>query len=132
MHRSVASKEQITTKTLSLLGVARAGEARNRSGELRFRPKPVILMEMPCGRTARLVALFNVWTLLAWGGLFKHSKGSPRNHASAITLRKRLHVNPLITSPDTMEVEWGVAVSTDGSFTLPAVIHFTPEGSHVW
>ena len=93
---------------------------------------PAILLEMRWNRLVRLVLLFHAGALLVWGGLFGHPKGTSRNHASAITLRKRLHVNPLITPPDTMEVEWGVAVSTDGSFTLPTVIHFTPEGSHIW
>jgi hypothetical protein len=52
--------------------------------------------------------------------------------APAIALRKRLHVNPLIAEPDTMDVEYGGAFSWDGSFTLPMALHFTPEGHHVW
>src|SRR3954453_24166627 len=55
------------------------------------------------------------------------SKGS-----SAISLRKRLHVNPLITEPDTIDIEWGGSFSTTGNFTMPASIHYTPEGSHIW
>src|SRR6185437_11912824 len=51
---------------------------------------------------------------------------------SAISLRKRLHVNPLITEPDTIDLEWGGAFSTGGDFTLPAAIHFTPRGPHPW
>jgi hypothetical protein len=54
------------------------------------------------------------------------------NRPSAIALRKRLHVNPLITEPDTIDIEWGSALSTGGSFTLPATLRFTPEGRHVW
>ena len=49
-----------------------------------------------------------------------------------MTLRKRVHVNTLITPPGTMEIEWGTAISTDGSFTFPTVIHYTPEGPYVW
>lgn len=49
-----------------------------------------------------------------------------------ISLSKRLHVNPLITGPDTVEVEWGGAFSTGGSFTLPATLRFTPEGPYVY
>src|SRR5262245_20459413 len=45
---------------------------------------------------------------------------------------KRLHVNPLITEPDTIDIEWGGAFSTGGGFTMPAVIHYTREGSQVW
>jgi len=31
-----------------------------------------------------------------------------------------------------MDIEWGGAFSVDGGFTLPAVIHYTPEGPHVY
>src|ERR1019366_9319095 len=59
--------------------------------------------------------------------------GDPNGErASAITLRKRLHVNTLITEPGTMEIEFGGAFSQDGTFTLPTAIHFTPEGHHAW
>jgi hypothetical protein len=54
------------------------------------------------------------------------------NHPSAIALRKRIHVNPLITAPDTMDFEWGTAVSTGGAFTFPTTIRYTPEGRYVW
>jgi hypothetical protein len=59
--------------------------------------------------------------------------GDPNGERTpAITLRKRLHVNTLITEPGTMEIEWGGAFSQDGTFTLPTAIHFTPEGPHAW
>ena len=57
---------------------------------------------------------------------------STADRPSAIALRKRIHVNPLITPPDTMEFEWGGAFSTGGDFTLPAAIRYTPEGRHVY
>src|SRR3954463_16595061 len=57
---------------------------------------------------------------------------SGARQSSAISLRKRLHVNPLITEPDTIDIEWGGSFSTTGNFTMPAAIHYTPEGSHVW
>jgi hypothetical protein len=60
-----------------------------------------------------------------------HLTGSSER-SPAITLRKRLHVNTLITAPGTMEIEWGGAFSRDGSFTFPTAIHFTPEGPHAW
>src|ERR1035437_4492342 len=60
-----------------------------------------------------------------------HLKSS-RERSPAITLRKRIHDNTLITQPGTMDVEWGGAFSSDGSFTFPTAIHFTPEASHVW
>jgi hypothetical protein len=52
--------------------------------------------------------------------------------ASPLSLRKRVHVNTLITEPGTMEVEWGGAFSTTGNFTFPATIKYTPEGPHIW
>ncbi len=62
-----------------------------------------------------------------------HLNGTTSGQRSpAITLRKRLHVNTLITEPGTIEIEWGAAFSTDGSFTFPTAIHYTPQGSHVW
>jgi hypothetical protein len=68
---------------------------------------------------------------VAQPALFRHSGGSHRS--SAITLRKRLHVNTLITEPGQMEVEWGGAYSVDGGgFSLPSAIKYTPEGSHPW
>jgi hypothetical protein len=54
------------------------------------------------------------------------------NRPSAISLRKRIHVNPLIAEPDTAEIDWGGAFSTDGNFTLPATLRFTPEGRHIY
>lgn len=66
----------------------------------------------------------------ASAALFHHAGSAPR--APAITLRKRVHVNTLITTPDTIDIEWGGAFSVDGGFTLPATIHFTPEGHHIW
>jgi hypothetical protein len=56
----------------------------------------------------------------------------PAERGRAISLRKRVHVNTLITEPGTMDIEWGGAFSIDGGFTLPAVIHYTPEGPHVY
>ena len=62
-----------------------------------------------------------------------HLKGSTASQRSpAITLRKRLHVNTLITEPGTIDIEWGSAFSTGGSFTFPTAIHYTPEGPYVW
>jgi hypothetical protein len=52
--------------------------------------------------------------------------------APAITLRKRLHVNPLITEPDTVDIEYGGSFDWDGSYTLPMALRFTPEGHYVW
>jgi hypothetical protein len=64
--------------------------------------------------------------------LFHLGGASSGQRAPAITLRKRIHVNTLITEPGTMEIEWGGAFSTNGSFTFPTAIHYTPQGPHVW
>ncbi len=51
---------------------------------------------------------------------------------STITLRKRLHVNTLITPPGTGEIEWGSLYSATGdNFTLPAALKYTPAGSRI-
>jgi hypothetical protein len=59
------------------------------------------------------------------------SRGAASNRQN-ITLRKRLHVNTLITEPGTVEVEWGNLYSyTNSTFSMPSTIKFTPEGSHI-
>jgi hypothetical protein len=60
------------------------------------------------------------------GLLGRFSSGSP------ISLRKRLHVNTLITEPGTMEIEWGGAFSTGGNFSFPSTIKYTPEGPYAF
>lgn len=58
--------------------------------------------------------------------------GRGTKSGSNITLRKRLHVNTLITEPGTAEIEWGslYSASTD-NFTLPAAFKYTPRGPHI-
>ena len=77
------------------------------------------------------LALFALLLPAAAPAALFHLKGSSER-SPAITLRKRIHVNTLITQPGTIDIEWGGAFSSDGSFTFPTAIHFTPEGSHVW
>ena len=80
----------------------------------------------------RLAILAVLLPSAAPAALFHFGGSTASQHAPAITLRKRLHVNTLITEPGTMEIEWGAALSADGSFTFPTAIHYTPEGSHAW
>src|SRR5436305_1543442 len=54
------------------------------------------------------------------------------SNGGPISLRKRLHVNTLITAPGTMEIEWGGAFSTGGNFTFPSSIKYTPEGPYAF
>src|SRR5450759_536668 len=77
------------------------------------------------------LALFALLLPAAAPAALFHLKGSSER-SPAITLRKRIHVNTLITQPGTMDIEWGGAFSSDGSFTFPTAIHFTPEGPHAW
>jgi len=60
-----------------------------------------------------------------------HLKGTGQ-HSQAISLRKRVHVNTLITEPGTMDIELGAAVNEDGTFTFPTALHYTPEGPYAW
>jgi hypothetical protein len=43
-----------------------------------------------------------------------------------LSLRKRLHVNPLITDPGTFELDWGGAFPIDGPWSLPSAVRFAP------
>jgi len=83
---------------------------------------------MKRGRAALLLLV----CIPAPAALFHRDDNGSAERAPAIALRKRLHVNPLITEPDTMEFEWGGQFSWNGSFTFPAAIRFTPEGHHAW
>jgi hypothetical protein len=69
---------------------------------------------------------------VAHAALFPRPDGSPSERSPAISLRKRVHVNTLITQPGTMDIEWGGSFSANGGFTFPMTIHFTPEGRHIW
>ena len=47
-------------------------------------------------------------------------------------MRKRLHVNTLITEPGTIETEWdNVLDYTSGNFTLPSIFKYTPQGTNI-
>src|SRR5262245_21939461 len=61
-----------------------------------------------------------------------HRSASAAPRGAAITLRKRLHVNTLITEPGTAELEWGNDYSlTSDVYTMPSTIKYTPEGRHL-
>lgn len=87
---------------------------------------------MPYRRLALCLVLLHAAAPFARPALFSRSGSSAAGRAPGIALRKRVHVNTLITEPDTIEIEWGGAFSTGGDFTLPAAIKYTPEGHHVW
>jgi len=59
------------------------------------------------------------------------SRGRQRNN-SKISLRKRLHINTLITEPGTAEVDWSNLYSfTSTNFSMPSAIKYTPSGSNI-
>src|SRR5258706_8816666 len=60
------------------------------------------------------------------------AEGVSSQRGFGIELRKRLHVNTLITEPDTVELEFGeLYSSTSGNFSLPSLIKYTPEGRQI-
>src|SRR5207253_10975526 len=64
---------------------------------------------------------------------FPHLRHSPRQ-GSSVTLRKRLHINDLITEPGTVEIDWANLYSyTSRNFTMPSALKYTPAGnSFLW
>jgi hypothetical protein len=68
----------------------------------------------------------------AHAALFHSGDSTPSQRGPAISLRKRIHVNTLITPPDTLELEYGGSFSWEGSFSFPMAIHYTPEGHYAW
>src|SRR6266853_445280 len=55
-----------------------------------------------------------------------------RSRGSNISLRKRLHVNTLITEPGTVEIEWDNLYSyTSANYSMPSNVKFTPEGKSI-
>jgi hypothetical protein len=71
------------------------------------------------------------------GGPGQAYAGSPGefrtgSRTSNITLRKRLHVNTLITEPGTVELEWDNLYSyTTDNFSMPSIVKYTPAGKHI-
>jgi hypothetical protein len=67
---------------------------------------------------------------LAEGAIFHRSPSG--SGGSAISLRKRLHVDTLITEPGTFEIDWaGLYSVSTGNYQSPTGFKFTPEGRHV-
>jgi hypothetical protein len=73
-----------------------------------------------------LASLFNAAPCFA--EFFKRAQGGN----SKITLRKRLHVNTLITEPGTVEVDWNNLYSlSTGNYAMPSAIRYTPQGASI-
>jgi len=66
-----------------------------------------------------------------FGGLFTRIS-TPSNGNSKIALRKRLHINTLISEPGTSEVDWGNLYSfATTNYAMPSGLRYTPAGSHI-
>jgi hypothetical protein len=79
------------------------------------------------------------WTALLLAALpahagFHHWFVSGDGSNSKLALRKRLHVNTLITEPGTFELEWSSLYAFDSAnFRMPATLKYTPAGhSIIW
>jgi hypothetical protein len=84
-------------------------------------------------RAARSIAVVISMVLAApvcQAALFSRSRQPGSN--SKISLRKRLHVNTLITEPGMIEVDWSSLYSIPTTnFAMPSAVRYTPEGSHI-
>jgi hypothetical protein len=61
-----------------------------------------------------------------------HRSATRATTGSNITLRKRVHVNTLITEPGTVEIDWaGLYSLSTTRFAMPAAIKYTPPGHSI-
>jgi len=66
-----------------------------------------------------------------FAGLFTRG-ATQSNGNSKIALRKRLHINTLITEPGTAELDWGGLYSfSTNNFAMPSGLRYTPAGRHI-
>jgi len=85
----------------------------------------------PASRRTALLILIPLAGSPCLAQVFTRSSPPPGGN-SKITLRKRLHVNTLITMPGTVEVDWSNLYSlSTTNFSMPSAIRYTPEGSRV-
>ena len=83
--------------------------------------------------TSRL-ALLGIALLCALPATATLRHRSARNSGgnAKISLRKRLHVNTLITQPGTGEMDWSSLYSTTtDNFAMPSTIKYTPAGTNI-
>ena len=66
-----------------------------------------------------------------FGQLFTRAS-TPSNSNAKIALRKRLHINTLISEPGTAEVDWGNLYSfSTMNYAMPSGFRYTPAGRHI-
>jgi len=66
-----------------------------------------------------------------FAGLFTRA-ARPSSGDSKIALRKRLHINTLISEPGTSELDWGNVYSfSTTNYAMPSGLRYTPAGRHI-
>jgi hypothetical protein len=82
-------------------------------------------------KTMMVAAIFLIIAGLPMKAAAQRRSRSSTGRTSA-TMRKRLHVNDLITEPGTVEIDWGNLYSlTTANFTMPSALKYTPSGTSV-
>ena len=77
----------------------------------------------------RIHALAAVIALATPGGVLAQR----RDVGGTISLKKRLHINTLITAPGTIEIDWASTYSfSSGGLLMPTALKYTPRGRHDW
>ena len=78
---------------------------------------------------ARTFAALLVLHATPWPGFGASVQNQPMG---TISLRKRLHINTLITEPGTVEIDWGSPYSiSSATLQMPLVVKYTPRGRHI-
>ena len=88
-------------------------------------------------RALWLVSLAFVWLFMGsepvQGKIRFHLPRRSNSRISSQSLRRRLHINSLITEPGTFELDSGGAVSVSGDYFLPTALKITPsENTGFW
>src|SRR5262245_39005873 len=101
--------------------------------------RPINVKLLALGRMRTRLTLLTIPLLVLFSnspayGRIPFRRGTRSSHkSSAQSLRKRLHINSIITDPGTMEVEWSNAYSTSGAYFMPTTLKLTPSTSPgVW
>lgn len=88
-------------------------------------------MEIRVKRAAAIATV--LFCALPAPAALRHRAARNSGGNAKISLRKRLHVNTLITEPGTAEIDWSSLYSaTTGSFAIPSAIKYTPEGTNIF
>lgn len=79
-----------------------------------------------------MVLVLAIWVAGSAGAAtlrLRRARPASSRHAN-LTLRQRLHINPLITDSGTLEIEWNNLYSGYASdYSMPSTVKYTPEGS---